>query len=116
MRRVRSIALIGLVSAVGLWPGTGAHASAAGMKAHVRIVENASTGKYRYKPATISIEVGDDVTWNNASDAPHTVTFAKGYDKTVQPGGHVQRTFKKAGTFKYMCTIHTYMHGKVVVS
>ena len=117
MRRVRGITLVLAMAAIGVWPAAGATASSTSMTAHVRVVENESTGKYLFKAKSLSVSVGDKVIWNNKSDAPHTVTFNTGtYDKPLPVGGSVSRTFKKAGTFKYHCEIHTYMTAKVVVS
>jgi plastocyanin len=115
MRKVRRITIAMLAAAIGLWLAIGATTATASMTAHVRIVENETTHKYRFKPPTITVQKGDKVVWNNKSDTAHTVTFGAKYNKTVGPGGHVSRTFPNAGTFKYHCTIHTYMHGTVVV-
>ncbi|MFN2544452.1 MAG: cupredoxin domain-containing protein [Actinomycetota bacterium] len=114
MRKIRLITLAVLVAAVGAWIGVAATASSASMTAHVRITENKSTSKYLFKPGTITVHKGDKVIWNNKSDAPHTVTFGSS-GPTVQPGHSTSKVFKKTGTFKYHCEIHTYMHGKVVV-
>ena len=117
MSRGRRLTIVLLTLAIGAWLAVSAAVSSATMTAHVRIVENTSTGKYRYKPTLITVHKGDKLVWNNKSDAPHTVTFNNGsYNKTVQPGGAISRVFKKTGTFKYHCNFHTYMKGTVTVT
>jgi plastocyanin len=117
MRKARRITIALLVAAIGAWLAVSAVVSSAAMTDHVRIVQNTTTGKYRYKPATLTVHKGDKVVWNNKSNAPHTVTFNTGsYNKTVQPGGAVSRVFKKTGTFKYHCNFHTYMKGTITVT
>ena len=117
MSTFRRISLVVLVVAIGAWLAVSATVSVAAITGHVRMVQNPTTHKYRFKPGTISVHKGDTVVWNNKSNAPHTVTFNNGsYSKTVQPGGHVSRTFRKRGTFGYHCNIHLYMHGSVTVT
>ena len=72
---------------------------------------------YSFSPATITVNVGDTVTWTNQGKQPHTATasdgsFNTGTLHTGQSGSH---TFTKAGTFAYICSIHPFMHGTVVV-
>ena len=43
-------------------------------------------------------------------------TTGKGWDETLSPGQTYSRRFKKAGTFKYHCSFHSEMVGKVVVT
>ena len=45
-----------------------------------------------------------------------TVTTSDGlFSFTLNPGTSAHFTFTKAGTFDYMCAIHTFMTGKVIV-
>lgn len=73
---------------------------------------------YAYKPATLTIKVGDTVTWTNKDNVRHTVTSDSGneldseYFATDQTYSH---TFTKAGTYKYHCAPHPNMKATVVV-
>ena len=117
MTRTRRLGFVVLVAMIGAWLVVGASVSPAATTSHVKITENQTTLKYGFHPASITVHKGDTIVWNNKSDAPHTVTFNNGsYNKTVNPGHSVSRTFNKAGTFKYHCNIHTYMHGTVTVT
>lgn len=98
-----------------------------------------------FGPRSIVVPVGSTVTWTNASDEGHQVTFfvagaplpagsARAWAKTVDPGATAQvdgtklvhtgvmtkgdkvnLTFTKAGQFQYFCPIHVGMDGIVQV-
>ena len=73
---------------------------------------------YSFKPNTITISVGETVTWTNAGPDSHTVTADGG---SFDSGGlgvndSFANVFDTAGTFEYHCAFHpTRMHGTVVV-
>jgi LPXTG-motif cell wall-anchored protein len=73
---------------------------------------------FAYGPATISVNVGDSVTWVNRDSTAHTATANGGTFNTglIKPGKSASATFSKAGTFAYICAIHPNMRGKVVVT
>jgi len=67
------------------------------------------------KKHSVTIKKGQSVTWSWNSDAPHNVTFGKKkHSKTAMKVKSYKLTFKKKGTFSYMCTVHGFT-GKVVV-
>ncbi len=72
---------------------------------------------FSFSPATITIHVGDTVTWTNTGHQPHTATadngsFNTGILRHGQSGSH---TFTTTGTFTYFCQVHPYMKGTIVV-
>ena len=72
---------------------------------------------FSFAPATITINQGDTVTWNNNGPTPHSATandgsFDTGILKKGQSGSH---TFNQAGTFSYFCKPHPFMKASVVV-
>ena len=87
-------------------PGTAAPASAA-----VSIVDDDFT------PRTVEIRAGGTVTWVNRGGDEHTASARDGsWSSGVQsPGGRYSRTFASAGTYAYLCLIHTDMQATVVV-
>ena len=107
LTRVRRMGAITVVAALALGVGV---AQAGGAKV--------SASNYSFKPKTLTIQKGQKVTWKWVNGR-HTVTFKQGsFDKTLSKGHpRASRTFKKAGTFKYVCRFHTAlgMRGKVVV-
>jgi plastocyanin len=70
-----------------------------------------------FAPATITIRVGDTVTWTNRDPFSHTSTSDTGaWDShVVTAGSSFSFPFASAGTFAYHCAIHTFMHGTIVV-
>ena len=72
---------------------------------------------FNFSPASITIDVGDTVTWNNNGPTPHSATandgsFDTGILRKGQSGSH---TFNQAGSFSYYCKPHPYMKATVVV-
>jgi LPXTG-motif cell wall-anchored protein len=72
---------------------------------------------YSFSPGSITIQQGDTITWVNNGKQPHTATASNGsFDTgTLKPGASASHTFSTAGTFAYICSIHPFMHGTVVV-
>jgi amicyanin len=73
---------------------------------------------FAFAPATVTVRVGTTVTWTNADGEPHTVTakdktFAS---PTLNNGGAYRFTFTRPGRYDYLCTIHPFMTGTVVVT
>jgi plastocyanin len=66
--------------------------------------------------STVHIRKGGSVKWVwKDPTVPHNVTFAHQHSTTKQSGKY-RLTFHHAGTYRYHCTIHPGMVGKVVVS
>jgi len=79
----------------------------------------ALSGPNRFSPATVTVNQGEMVTWNNGSGT-HNVQFNDGsYEMPANPsssGWTVSRTFNTPGTFTYICRQHgTSMSGTVIV-
>jgi plastocyanin len=72
---------------------------------------------FAFDPATVTIQVGDSVTWTNEDSVGHTATAADGSFDTgsIANGASDTVTFDTAGTFAYICSIHPQMAGSVVV-
>jgi len=73
---------------------------------------------FKFSPATISVSVGDTITWNNQDVAPHTATANDGSFDTgsLSKGKSGSHTFTAAGSFPYICSIHPSMKGTVTVA
>jgi len=76
--------------------------------------------KNTFSPATLSVTVGQRVTWENQDDSPHTVTTLAApekFDSGVFPKGKTfTYTFTKPGIYKYYCAVHPDMVGTVTVT
>jgi plastocyanin len=72
----------------------------------------------KFAPESVSVSVGDAVTWVNNDTVGHDVTgddFKSGDAGAMQNGDTFVQTFDKAGTFNYVCTVHPGMEGSVTV-
>lgn len=74
---------------------------------------------FQFKPDPLEVEVGDEVTFVNLDSTTHDVTSKElGVAETLKgKNAETKITFDKAGTFKYVCTLHSGpgMRGQVVV-
>jgi plastocyanin len=73
---------------------------------------------FRFDPETVSVTVGDTVTWTHEGDITHNVTaqdgsFASG---DLVSGETFAHTFETAGAVGYVCTLHRQMIATVEVS
>jgi LPXTG-motif cell wall-anchored protein len=85
--------------------------------AHAASDTTVTIADFQFTPASITIHVGDTVTWTNHGPSAHTATANNGSFNTgvLQKGQSASHTFNTAGTFSYICSIHPFMHGTVVV-
>jgi plastocyanin len=73
---------------------------------------------FAFQPGTVTIKVGDTVTWTNSDTTAHTATSTDDpalFDGEMAPGESFSFTFTEAGSFDYFCEIHPTMEGTVVV-
>lgn len=70
-----------------------------------------------FKAKTVRVTKGSTVTWKwGSGSAPHNVV-GKGFKSKLQTKGTYKRKFTKAGTYRYVCTLHEDegMKGTVIV-
>jgi len=72
---------------------------------------------FAFSPATVSITVGDTVTWTNKDAAAHSAVVAGvGQTQVLAQNQSGSLTFNTVGTFPYICGIHLQaMMGTVIV-
>jgi plastocyanin len=74
---------------------------------------------FSFAPVKVTVPAGSTVKWTNRDDIPHTVvsedtvTFKSQVLDTDQEFAH---TFRKAGTYRYFCSVHPRMTAEVVVT
>ena len=68
-------------------------------------------------PTSVTIKVGDTVTWTNNDGFAHRLVGDNGeFDSGDMNGGATfSFTFKTAGTITYHCSIHPEMKGTIIV-
>ncbi len=69
---------------------------------------------FKFHPTTV--KAGSTVTVKNDASVTHTVTQdGGGFDVTIDGGQTATFTAPAAGTYKFHCNIHSFMHGTLTV-
>ncbi len=97
-------------------PASGGTAQSGGPAGSVA-ADTVDVKNFTFTPTTLTVAVGAKVTWKFDDAAQHTVVASDGSFKSsaLNNGQMYTFTFAKAGTYDYICSIHQYMKGKVVV-
>jgi plastocyanin len=76
-----------------------------------------SLTNFSFSPATVTINVGDNVKWTNNDAAAHTVDANNGAfsSGTLSNGASFTFKFNTPGTYDYYCAFHSGMVGKIIV-
>jgi plastocyanin len=120
-RTIRVVVLVGVTGlAQFLSPALAARA-ASPISTAVSMIASSTCGTgsgFCFSPATISTTVGAPVAWTNTTGVFHTATDDGGAWDTslVGPGQTATISFPHPGTYAYHCSIHSDMHGTVVVN
>jgi plastocyanin len=118
-RRRRIAVLLGAAGVAVLLAAALPELTAAG-EAVVAAAASPATVKidnFAFAPATLTVTAGTTVTWKNEDDSPHRIgdkdgTFRSAALDTDDTFSH---TFAAPGEYPYICTIHPYMVGKIIV-
>src|SRR3984893_6750929 len=72
---------------------------------------------FAFAPATLTVTAGTTVTWKNDDDSPHRIGDKNGTFKSaaLDTDDSFSHTFAAPGEYPYICTIHPYMVGKIIV-
>ncbi len=77
-----------------------------------------SIANFVFAPLELMVAQGTRVTWTNNDAAPHGLRHkdgAPGKD-VLLPGETVSRVYNAPGSYDYVCAVHPYMTGRVVVT
>jgi len=73
----------------------------------------------QFAPKSVTAKVGQTVKWTNDDSVDHNVTATSGEtfkSSNFGQGANYSHKLTKAGTVKYVCTIHPGMEGTIVVT
>ena len=86
-------------------------------KAQAAASASVTISDFQFGPASVTVNVGDTVSWTNQGPSAHSATATGGsFDTGIfAKGGTRSATFNTAGTFSYICTPHPFMKGTVIV-
>jgi amicyanin len=122
-----------IVAAVGLGGGGGKSAAGNNMASMAMAAQTAgktagastpvatdavNIKNFAFSPATVTVTTGSTVVWTNDDSIQHDITFDGGsiVSSVLNHNDTFSHTFTKAGTYHYICSIHPFMHGTVIVT
>jgi plastocyanin len=72
---------------------------------------------FKYIPQTVTINVGQTITWINHDKIIHAVGSKNGLVKcgALTFGQSYSQTFNKPGVYNYFCPMHPWMLGQIIV-
>jgi plastocyanin len=72
---------------------------------------------FKFAPGTLTVPAGTTVIWKNEDDSPHRIGDSTGTLKSaaLDTDATFSHTFAAPGEYAYICTLHPYMRGKIVV-
>ncbi len=111
-----------LLSACGGGGGSGSSApstsSSTGGSGAATATTSITISNFMFSPMDASVAPGATVSVTNKDSVTHTLTATGGQFNTGDISGGQTKTFTaplKAGTYHYICNIHQYMTGTIVV-
>ena len=116
-RRRRIAPLLGVVGVVSLLAVALPELSAAGEAVVAASPATVKIDNFAFAPATLTITAGTTVTWKNEDDSPHRIGDKNGTFKSaaLDTDDTFSHTFTVPGEYAYICTIHPYMAGTIIV-
>jgi plastocyanin len=93
-------------------------AASGGSSAGATSTNAITISNFMFSPMSVSVAPGSTVSVTNKDSVAHTLTATGGQFDTGDISGGQTKTFtapSKAGTYNYICNIHQYMMGTIVV-
>jgi plastocyanin len=89
--------------------------SAAGAATKSAPVTSVSIKGFKFVPNKFTVKAGTPITVKNSDAVTHDLAAVNGAFKTkyIDGGKAAKFTVKKPGTYKIVCTLHTYMTGTI---
>jgi plastocyanin len=107
-----------LIAVVGLALAAAPVAASTAGVAGAASTKTVTMKNIRYSPSAVTIARGDSVRWNwRDGSIRHDVRFSNGGLKAspLKSAGTYRLTFRKKGTFRFFCSVHSEMKGRVTV-
>jgi plastocyanin len=72
---------------------------------------------FKFAPLDLTVSAGTTVIWKNADDSPHRVADINGayVSAALDTDDSFSHTFATPGVYRYICSLHPYMRGEIVV-
>jgi plastocyanin len=98
--------------------GSGSGSAAPSTSASAKQTSAISISNFMFDPMAASVQPGATISVTNKDSVTHTLTATGGQFNTGSIGANQTKTFTaptKPGTYHYICNIHQYMMGTIVV-
>ena len=111
----KTMVLLGSLGAAGLLVAAAPRVPPAGAGAPTSAA--VEIDNFHYTPPMLVVAPGTTVTWKNDDDSLHSVREKDGKFKSaaLDTDDTFSQTFATPGEYEYLCSIHPYMTGKIVV-
>ncbi|HEY1222073.1 MAG TPA: cupredoxin domain-containing protein [Acidimicrobiales bacterium] len=117
MRSTASRTLLSTLAGVLLATSAVLGTSSAGASSTTKSV-TITIKNFMFSPMKITVEPGEKIKVKNEDGVTHTLTASGGQFNTGNIGHDVTKSFRsptKPGTYDYVCNIHQYMTGEIIV-
>ncbi len=104
-----------LLAAIAVAGAAAAGVSVAGAASKTRTVKVTDSV---YTPKRLTVKSGTKVIWSFDGKLPHNVEVTRGpelFSSRIIKKGTFARRLRARGTYRIVCTLHTYMTMKVIV-
>jgi len=73
---------------------------------------------FKFAPTPVTVKAGTAVEWTNRDGVAHAVDFSVPdlHSSLLNSSDHFEHTFATPGSYAYICRIHPFMHGTLVVT
>ncbi len=68
-----------------------------------------------FNPSELNVVNGTTVKWKNLDSARHSINVDNFSSPLLNKRETWKYTFNKKGTFEYNCSVHPWMHGRIIV-
>jgi plastocyanin len=113
---------LGMCVGVALWALAGCGPSGSGVSQPTTPSVAPTSGgatvvikDFAFTPSTVTIKVGETVTWRNEDGVPHDATAGTFTSGSISSGQSYTKKFDKAGTYTYVCKVHPSMAAATVI-
>ena len=104
---------------VSLADTTLAESGSAAPAAQTAMQSTVTVRDFSFHPGVLTVARNTAVVWINKDDDVHTIRSKDGPEPFQSPAldsaGRYAFTFRRPGTYHYICSVHPYMHGEIVV-
>ena len=76
---------------------------------------NVTIVNFAFSQDVLNISKGDTVVWTNQDSAPHNISGNGFASSILNKGQSFSFTFDEVGSYDYICSLHPYMKGKIMV-